>query len=232
MTSIKPPGKPPGKPSNNSGPTPEFRQELVAKLKKHVLRGDYQGGLRIAREALGRYPEDLTCRYQYAKLLGDWADELTPARKARYKKEAIAILRPLTRRLSGRDPEESFGLCLNYYYQSQDFTGMVAFGRRQAGRGVRKGHYAEALGACLHAQKLEEAGKPARAGRWARISVAAWKRYDLRREPYYFAHYSLALALALAGQRSEARRTLAKAARLSGRPVTDWEFADVLKLLA
>lgn len=211
--------------------SPEFRADLVIRLKKYVLRGDYRGGLKIAREALRRYPDDLTCRYQYAKLLGDWADELPPARRTKLKKEAIEMLRPLTRRLAGRDPEESFGLCLNYYYQSQDFPGMITFGRRQARRGVRKGHYAEALGACLQAQRLRSVGKLAQATRSALVSIDAWRRYDLAREPYYFAHYSLALALALAGRGAQARQRLEKAARLSGRPVTDWEFADVLQLI-
>ncbi len=210
---------------------PQWLESFKADIQKHILRGDYQGGLKIARAALARFPRELTCRYQYAKLLGDWADELPEKRKARYKKEAIQILRPLTRRLAGRDCEESFGICLNYYYQAQAFPQMVRFGRRQARRGVRKGHYAQALGACLEAQRLHGRAQLTSSRRWAQRSIQAWSRYDLSGERYYFPHYSLSLALALAGQPKEALKRLKCAAKLSQRPIKDWEFADVRKLI-
>jgi hypothetical protein len=206
------------------------KEELLERLKACVLKGDYKSGLALAREALRAEPSDFDYRYQYAKLLGDWADELPPGKKARKKKEAIEILKPLTRALSGKTPEQRHGLCLNYYYQSEDFAGMIRWGRRIAAAGERKGHYAQALGAALLAAKLDEAGRSG-ALAWARKSVASWRRYGLKREKYYFPHYAQALALAIAGEKEASLRSLRRAARLSGRTLRDWEFADVLKIL-
>jgi pimeloyl-ACP methyl ester carboxylesterase len=201
-------------------------------LKKYVLRGDYAGALKIARAALKQNPDEFECRFQYAKLLGDWADELPPARKLKLKREAIAILRPLTRALSGKTFEQRFGVCINLYYQSENFRGLWVYGRRLAAKGERKGHYAQAVGAGLLAQQERARGKMASSLQAAEAAVRAWGRYGLAREKYYFAHYSCALALALAGRKKDAAKRISIAARLSGRPVTDWEFSDVMKLIS
>lgn len=212
-------------------PDEKFRADFARRLKAPVLRGDYRSALAIARDALRRYPADLECRYQYAKLLGDWADELPPARKKKLKAEAVRILRPLTRRLGGRPFDQRFGICLNLYYQSRDFAGMYRFGKRVARTRHPRAWYAQGLGAGLRAQELHEAGRPG-VRAWAEKSVRAWNRYGLRGDRYYFAHYAAALSLALAGRKKEARARLRVAARLGRRPLSDWEFADVMQLIS
>lgn len=210
-------------------PTPEWKDEVGAKIARHILRGDYRAALPIAAAARKEFPDDVFCRYQYAKILGDWADELPPARKRKLKREAIRILRPLTRSLGGQAPKIRFGICLNYYYQSEDFPGMVRFGRRLAARRDRQGHYAMGLGASLEAKRRLDRKDPRAAG-WARKSLAAWRKYGLAREKYYFPHYVQALAYAVLGDAPAGRASLRRAAKASGREVTDWEFADARAL--
>lgn len=205
--------------------------EFMAAVKKCVLKGDYKRGMALARAELKRHPDSFECKYQYAKLMGDWADELPPAQRKKRKAEAVAILKPLTRQLAGRDVELRFGLCLNYYYQSQDFLGMVSWGRRMASAGVRKGHYAQGLGSALRAADLRKSGDLALSRSWAKKSLAAWKRFDLTREDYYFPFYAKALAEALLGEKKASLESLKRAAKLSGRTIQDWEFADVLQLI-
>ena len=207
-------------------------QNYVDSIKKFILKGDYKAGLKLAREAMRDYPADLICKFQYAKLLGDWADELPPAKQEKYKKEAVEILRPLTRELVGHTPEIRFGVCLNYYYQQSAFQAMHAFGKRFRRTDKRKGLYAQGIGACLHAETLLKAGKALPSRSWALKAVDAWKTYDLKTEKYYFPHYTLAKAYAIAGESKLAMKSLEKAARLSGRTTADWEFADVLKILS
>lgn len=211
--------------------TEQWKSQLLDSIKKCALRGDYKTGLAWAREGLKRSPEDFDFRYQYAKMLGDWADELPPGRKSKYKHEAIAILKPLTRALSGKDFELRFGLCLNYYYQSADFLGMSRWGARVVAQGQRRGHYAQGLGCALYADELRRKGSGARARGWAEKSVRAWKRYGLAGEKYYFPHYVQALALAILGREADALASLKRAAKLSKRTIDDWEFADVLGLI-
>jgi hypothetical protein len=212
-------------------PSPEWKEKFLTQVGKHILRGDYKSALPLVAAARKKYPKDVFCRYQYAKILGDWADELPPARKKKLKREAIAILRPLLRALGGETPKVRFGICLNYYYQSEDFPGMVRFGRKLAARRDRQGYYAMGIGASLEAMRRFRE-KDGRAKGWARKSRAAWRRYGLAREKYYFPHYIEAMAHAVLGDSAAGMRSLRRAARASKRPVTDWEFADVLALFA
>lgn len=200
-------------------------------LQPAVLSGDYRRALKIAEAGLRDYPDAFVCRYQYAKLLGDYADELPLAKKKLLKRKAIRILRPLLRRLRGVPVLSRFGVCLNFYYQSEDFLGMYRFGVRFRRWDRQKSLYAQALAAGLIAAEFDQRGLVARSKLWAAKSVAAWKRYALAKDPYYFAHYSAAKSLALAGDGAGSMKELRRASVLAKRPVNDWEFQDVLAIL-
>jgi hypothetical protein len=211
-------------------PSDRWKAETAATISRHILRGDYRAAFPIARAARSKYPDDVFCRYQYAKILGDWADELPPARKKKLKREAIRILQPLTRCLRGETPKIRFGICLNYYYQSENFPAMVRFGRRLAALRDRQGYYAIGLGSSLESMRLHKRGS-GRAKGWARGALKAWKKFGLEREPYYFPHYIEAMAHAVLGDQRSGLRSLQRAARASKRSIQDWEFADVLAVL-
>lgn len=212
-------------------PSAAWRDAFLKELKPLTTRGDYAGALRIARRGLEEYPDEFVCRHQYAKLLGDWADELPPARRKKLKREAVSILGPLRRKLKGRPLAQRFGVCLNYYYQKSSWRPMHAYGLRLARTNRQLGAYAQGLGAGLEAFALKEKKKEKESRRWAERSVRAWKKYNLKGEKYYFAHYCFAKSLALSGEKEAALLSLKKAARLGKRPLSDWEFADVRALL-
>lgn len=207
----------------------EWKQSFLGSLAPLTERGDYKAALKIAKEGLKKFPREFVCRYQYAKLLGDWADELPPSMRKKKKKEAVSILRPLLRRLGGIPLKQRFGICVNFYYQSGRWLPMYRFGRRFGRQDRQLGYYAQGLAAGLEAYERHEKRKDPRP--WAMRSVKAWERYDLAKEKYYFAHYSFAKSLALAGHKKTALAALKKAARLGKRPLSDWEFADVRALL-
>jgi hypothetical protein len=204
---------------------------IVNALKEKVLEGRYKEGVIIARKALRSDPENFVFQYQYAKLLGDWADELPAKTQSKYKKEAASILQKLTGRLSGKSFELRFGICLNYYYQKKEFKQMYAYGKRLAKTNKQKAYYSQGLGATLLGFDYWAEKRFAKAATWAKKATRAWQKYDLKSEKYYFAHYSYAKALALEGRSKEAMASLKAAARLSKRKLSDWEFEDVLKLL-
>lgn len=206
-------------------------EKFTKDLSKYVLVGKYKEGLPLVKKAMKQYPDDLVCQYQYAKLLGDWADELPPVRRKKLKTEAAGILASLLPRLRGQPAVRRFGICLNYYYQSYAFKDMYSFGKRFASTDRQKGYYAQAMGAGLYAEELHQAGKESQQKQWAAKSAKAWEKYDLKSEKYYFAHYSYAKALALNAELDKALKVLKTAARLSGRPITDWEFKDVLGMI-
>lgn len=200
-------------------------------IQPYLLKGDYVSALKIAREALRQYPYAIEAQYQYAKILGDDADQAPSAKKKILKREATKILKSLLRRLRGTPRKVRFGICLNYYYQSEKHREMYRFGQRFEAQDRSRAIYAQGLAAGLVAFEEFEAGNAAASRTWARKSVTAWSRYGLKKEKYYFAHYSFAKSLALAGESAAALSRLKVAARLGRRPITDWEFADVLKLV-
>ncbi len=212
-------------------PDPQWLESLFKKLKALVLKGDYKAALPIARGALKKWPTHFEIRYHYAKLLGDWADELPVQRKRKAKAEAIRILRPLLRALGGKPAVLRFGVCLNYYYQSENFLGMVRFGRKLSERKDRQGFYAAGVGASHVSFRLLGLGKAAQSRAWARKALSFWQRYRLIGEKYYFPFYCEAMAYAVAGDKKSALASLKTAARISQRTIRDWEFHDVLSLI-
>lgn len=215
----------------DSKPDKTWSEQFKKTLASFVDRGDYKGALPYAERALKDYPDDFYVRFSYAKILGDWADELPGAQKAKLKKKSIAILRPLVRSAKSQPVEVRFRTNLNLYYQSEDWKGMYQFGRRFARTDRNQALYAEGLGATLLAFELDEGGNSKKAKTWAKKAIAAWEKYDLKKDRYYFPTYNYAKALALAGQSLDAMKALKRAAKLGKRPVTDWEFTDVLRLL-
>lgn len=209
----------------------KWKEELKETLSRFILRGDYKSGVRIAEQFLKKYPKDFFSRYQYAKLLGDWSDELPLKKRKELKKKATQILFPLTKSMRGVDAITRFGVCVNYYYQSYEFKSMYVFGKRFAKYDKQKSFYAQGLGAALEAMRLFDQNKINESKKWAFKAKIAWEKYNLKKEKYYFAHYNYAKALALVGDSKAAKHALNKAAKLSRRPVTDWEFADVLNLI-
>lgn len=212
-------------------PSSGFIEELSTAVNAEIFRGNYRRALPLVASARKRYPADVFCRYLYAKILGDWADELPTPRKKKLKREAIAILRPLLRALGGQTAKTRFGICLNYYYQSEDFRGMAKFGRRLAARRDRQGYYALGLGTSLESMRRNGKRDP-RAKAWAKKSIAAWRKYDLAKEKYYFPHYVESIAYAVLGENLRGMKSLKRAAKLSRRSIEDWEFRDALELLA
>jgi hypothetical protein len=209
----------------------DWKEDLTFKISKFILKGDYRSGLQIAKLAMKERPNEYFTKYQYAKLLGDWADELPLAKRLRYKKQAAKILLPITKSIAHEKPLTRFGICLNYYYQSYAFQKMYSFGKRFAKYDKSKSYYAKGLGAVLQAEVLWNKNKNRSAQAWAKKSISAWEKYDLKTEKYYFAHYSYAKALAIAGQNKDSKKALQRAATLSKRKLSDWEFQDVLSIL-
>jgi hypothetical protein len=109
---------------------------------------------------------------------------------------------------------------------------MYQYGCRFLKSDRQKSLYAQGLAGALLSQAFHQKGKSAFSRLWARKAVQAWKGYHLKNDPYYFAHYSAAKAFALAGDSSQALKNLKRAAQLGRRPLSDWEFADVMEILS
>lgn len=205
--------------------------EIAARLRKLALKGQYKKGADLARNILKTYPEDFYFTYQYAKLIGDWSDDLPMNRRKKVKTQAAKILRPLTRRLSGQPVVVRFGVCLNYYYHTAAFRSMYNYGKRFEVSDRKQGLYAQALAASLLAEEKYFKSSKQPAKKWAMRSVQIWKKYGLNGESYYFPFYCLAMSHVILGDPKLAMTNLKIAAKLSQRSVKCAEFKILNSLI-
>lgn len=216
---------------NTTKPTPEEFEKISDQLKKYVGRGEYKKGVDLVKKELKKFPKEFYYQYQYAKLLGDWADDLPIQSRKKLKSEAVKILKPLTKKLAGKPIQIRFGVCLNYYYQTYTFSEMYKFGKRFAKHDRKLGLYAQALGAGLTAEKKQSHRSLGSAQQWAQKSIQIWKKYNLKNEKYYFPFYSQAMSLTILGNYEKALKSLQRAAKVSQRAVNCSEFKELYSMI-
>jgi hypothetical protein len=206
----------------------------LAKIRALLLAADYKSAKQIAERLRKQVGTHFEVEYMYAKVLGDYADELPPAQQRKLKNASIRILEKLIYQLNGKSIETRYGIRINYYYQTKRFRDLERVGKTAPASHRIKGLYSAGAGASLEAERIVRAkGSLTRAQNVAHRAVGYWKHYFRLnpRETYYFPYTLLAMAEAILGNEREMESALKKAARLSKRKIDFWEFEDVRKLL-
>jgi len=211
----------------------DSRAALRSRVSRFIFAADYGGALALLRRRRRESPEDFFVAYEYASVLGDYAESLPPRRRARAKRESIGLMRALLLR-SRAEPDRRvlFALKNEFYWQTGNRRAQYRLGAREARLGLGAGAYSQGVGAAWHAYELAARGRRKRARRWALRSVAAWARYRRIKPGYYNPYVHLALALGVLGRRDAAEGALGTAARLCGKPPGYREFAEIRDLLA
>ena len=110
-------------------------------------------------------------------------------------------------------------------------------GVARAASGEAKGYYCQGVGAGWHAYELAVRGHWVRAVQWAKISVAAWKKFERRDPDYYNQYVHRALAEGVLGKaaeaeaEAEAEASLKRGAKVSGKGKNFAEFHEIRGLL-
>lgn len=133
---------------------PDPRQQIVDQSKALILKANYRGATQLLAKGRKSFKNDFDLDYLYAKALGDYSDELPPAKRAQLKKESLTILKRLIRRLNGKPDETRLGLRINFYYQAYRFRDLERVGKELLPSNRVKGLYAAGLGASLEADRL------------------------------------------------------------------------------
>ena len=211
------------------------REQILAQAKKLILKADYRKAMLLLERLRKLEFDDFETDFMYAKLLGDYADELPQAKQTVMKKQSVQILSKLIRQMNGKSFDLRFGVRLNYYYQTRRFADLERVGRSIGRENRLKGVYASGVGASLEAERLATHGRTqnlVRAKKFASRAIRYWEQYfDLnRKEVYYFPYTLLAMGAAIAGSEAKMDKALKSAAKLSGRTADYWEFAVIRKL--
>jgi len=207
--------------------------ELDAILK--LTHGaQYKAALKRAQQLRRNHRDHFDVEYMYAKILGDYADELPKKERAKLKREASQILKKLCYRLAGKSTETQFWVRTNYYYHLGRFQDLIRVGHELFKQNPLRGLYAIAGGSALHAEAQVHKKNQTIAKRYARQSLTYWKQYFKLspREKYYFPYTLEAMAHAILNDEASMNRLLKKAEKLSGQKYDYWEFQEIRNLMA
>lgn len=211
---------------------PEERERFRKAVNGRVGVADFRGAFAIVRRFHARFPGDFGVAQRYASVMGDYAEGLPPARRARVKARSIAIMKALLRR-SRREPDRMavFALRNELYWQTKDRPAQYRLGVSAVSRGNKLGYYCRGVGAAWRAYELTKAGQVAAGAVWAKRAVRAWAAHRKFRPDYYNQFVHLGLALGVLGKRREMEAALKRGARLAGKRPTYREFEDIRTLV-
>ena len=205
-----------------------LRATIKSEVVAHIFKADYGRALKAVERFWKRHPFDFSVCYLYSALLGDYA-ELCPPREAKQlKRRSIAMMRELLASSRAEtDPVVLNGIKNEYYWQTKNRMAQYKLGIARAKTGEAKGYYGQGVGAGWHAYELAMRGQRARALKWAKVSVTAWKKFERRDPDYYNQYVHRALAEGVLGKAEDAEASLARGATLSGKPLDFAEFQEI-----
>ncbi|KAF0124881.1 MAG: hypothetical protein FD189_2146 [Elusimicrobia bacterium] len=201
--------------------------EGYKKIWKAVGDAEYGRAMSLLTPLYRKYPRDFKVTKTYAMVLGDYAESLGGARGKALKARSRAMLRGLLRKLGNVRWEWNISARNEYYYHTGQFRKQYFLGREAAAGGHNWGYYGQGVGAANYAYAHAGAGRRGLAGLWALRAVEAWEKFFKYKADYYNAYVHYALALGILGRAGEMEAALKKSARLSGKPVSCREFAEV-----
>ncbi|MGZ3655162.1 MAG: hypothetical protein ACXVB9_08590 [Bdellovibrionota bacterium] len=223
-------GKPKG--SFFSNAEKDAINEQAEKIQKFVFSAQYRKAFELAELLVKRFPRNRFAKYQYAVALGDCEEWATPEQHRKNSRRAARILRDLLKRSNGVDPVSRRRWRNEYYWFSKQPYKQWKLGVAEVKSGMPAGNYSKGVGAVSLSLLYLEAGQEKRGRDWASRSVLAWTAYLKYRNNYYNAHVWHAKALGLLGDIDGMERSLARAAKLSGRSPKYSEFQEVRKTVS
>lgn len=197
-----------------------------------VMDADYKKATGILAPAYKKYPRAWNVARTYAMVLGDYAEEVGGARQKALKKRSCALLAGLLIKTRGVRWEYVISARNEYYYHSAQFEKQYALGLEAAVGGHRWAYYTQGVGAANYAYVHAEKGRARLAALWAARAVVAWEEFFKYKDDYYNAYVYYALALGILGRIKEMEDALKKSAKLSKKPGSYREFAEVRRKIS
>lgn len=194
---------------------------------KAVEDADYQKAMDVLTPVYKRYPRDFRVGKTYAMALGDYAETLSGERRKRLKRRSCAMLGKLVKKLGNARWRLNISTRNEYYYHTGQFRKQYGLGLEAVTGGEQGGHYGQGVGAANYAYEHALKGQSRLAALWAEKAIAAWEAFFKFKDDYYNAYVHYALALGILGRAKEMKAALKKSAKLSGKPDSYREFAEV-----
>jgi hypothetical protein len=201
-------------------------------LKYQILRrlancSKYGEAYRLAKKLQKKNPDGVRLQYIAAVMYGD--DEIGRTKKeiAKRHKKSAAILKVLIKSLK-KFPAELQPTVLNeYYWFSHQPYKQYRHGIKFVNRGHRRSFYSQGVGATQLAKKYFALKSFKRGKAWASRAEKAWLHFFKIDSNWYNSYVWYAYCLGLQGKLIPMEKALAKAAKISRRPLRFQEFEKV-----
>jgi hypothetical protein len=198
---------------------------------KFINKADYKKAVGVLAGVYKKYPADFKVANFYASTLADYAELLSGEKKKKLKKEGISILSNLLKRTRGISKGWIYRTRNEYYYQTKNYYKQYMLGVEMVTNGDKNGFYSQGVGAAWHALELVMKGNrnKKRSKVWAKKAINAWNNYfKYVAKDYYNPYVHYALAFGILGNDKEMNKSLFKASKLSGKPLSYYEFKEVI----
>jgi len=208
-------------------------EKEIIKIKKFVYRAEYIKALQYANYVLKKFPNNFKLKVNYASILGDAAEMLSPVKRAEQKKKSIEIMRKLLSEARWHQKSRELYVLKNeYYWQTAQHFKQYQLGVREVrASNSSGGYYSQGVGAAWHAYFLAKRGQLKRAIYWAKISINAWKNYNKHVPQYYNQYVHWALAYGILNQQKQMMSMLKMAAKLSKKSLNYREFQEIIEFV-
>lgn len=218
---------------------PKYSEEYIKRRSKwynecwdHIGKANYQKATACAKKGLKLFPDDTIAGFNYYSIMADYALSSKTKKFQDMHKEAVAGMKKLLKRTSGRGISKNYKKIMKneYYYQTKQFKKQYELGKVFYQRTGEKHHlYSAGVGGANHALALARLGQTKRAKAWATKSIEAWDIYFEYDKKYYNPYVHYALAWGVLGEKKKMMKALKDSSKRCGKPMIYKEFAEVIE---
>jgi hypothetical protein len=193
---------------------------------------EYKKATAHAKKGLKIFPDDTVASFTYYSIMADYALSNKSKKFQTMHKVALAGMKNLLSKTSGRGISKNFkkNMKNEYYYQTKQFKKQYELGMTYYKLTGEKHHlYSSGVGGANYALSLARQGEVKRAESWAEKSIIAWEIYFEYDKNYYNPYVHYALAWGVLGNRKKMMKALKDSSKRCGKPMSYNEFTEVLE---
>jgi len=197
-----------------------------------IEKAEYRKATAHAKLGFKFFPDDTVAAFTYYSILADYALSQKTKKFQLMRKTAVAGMRKLLGRTSGRGISHRFKKSMKneYYYQTKQFKKQYELGISFYKRHKNKYDlYSSGVGGANFALELAKKGQTGRAKVWARKSIKAWGTYFEVDKKYYNPYVHLALAYGILGDKEAMKKALVTSSKRCNKPISYHEFQEVIE---
>lgn len=197
-----------------------------------IALADYKNATAHAKKGLKLYPDDTVASFTYYSIMADYALSSKTKKFQEMHKDAIAGMKKLLKKTSGRGISTNFKNVMKneYFYQTKQFKKQYELGiKNYKLTGDKHNLYSSGVGGANYALELARVGKTKQAESWARKSIVAWDIYFQYDKKYYNPYVHYGLAWGVLGEKKKMMKALKDSSKRCGKPMSYKEFSEVIE---